>query len=263
MARLEVVGGGRMGEALIAGILADGWCEPGELRVVESSRSRRAELVDAFPGVEVAERSGTADAAVLAVKPGDVPAAGAALQVTASGRVLSIAAGVTIAQLEAAVPDGLAVIRAMPNTPALVGSAASAMAGGTSADEDDMAWAEEVLSAVGIVVRVREEALDAVTGVSGSGPAYLFLVAEALVDAGVREGLGRDLSTALVNQTLLGAARLLVDSPDDASALRGAVTSPAGTTAAALHELERNGVRAAFADAVRAATARSRELGGT
>jgi pyrroline-5-carboxylate reductase len=149
----------------------------------------------------------------------------------------------------------------MPNTPALVGMAVSAIAAGTRADDEAMAWAEDVLAAVGVVVRVPESALDAVTGLSGSGPAYLFLVAEALVEAGVREGLGRDLATTLVGQTLLGSAKLLVESPDDAPALRAAVTSPAGTTAAALHVLERHGVRAAFAEAVAAAADRSRQIG--
>jgi pyrroline-5-carboxylate reductase len=149
----------------------------------------------------------------------------------------------------------------MPNTPALVGAGAAAIAGGRDASDDDLAWAESVLGAVGSVVRVPESLLDAVTGLSGSGPAYVFLVAEALVDAGVLAGLPRDVSVQLTTQTLLGAARLLAESGETAEALRAQVTSPGGTTAAGLHALESAGVRAAFLDAVQAATARSRALG--
>jgi pyrroline-5-carboxylate reductase len=149
----------------------------------------------------------------------------------------------------------------MPNTPALVGAGAAAIAPGSAAGEDDMAWAESVLSAVGIVERVDEGLLDAVTGLSGSGPAYVFLVVEALVDAGVLNGLSRPVSRALVVQTLLGSARLLADSGQDAEQLRAAVTSPGGTTAAGLRALEAGAVRSAFLEAVTTAAERSRELG--
>jgi pyrroline-5-carboxylate reductase len=149
----------------------------------------------------------------------------------------------------------------MPNTPALVGAGAAAISPGSMAEEEDMAWAEEILGAVGVVVRVPEMALDAVTGLSGSGPAYVFLVAEAMVEAGVLAGLPRDVAETLTFQTLLGSARLLVDGESTPAALRASVTSPGGTTAAGVRELERRGVRAAFLDAVAAATERSRELG--
>jgi pyrroline-5-carboxylate reductase len=149
----------------------------------------------------------------------------------------------------------------MPNTPALVGAGASAIAAGSTASEADLDWADEVLSAVGIVVRVREDLLDAVTGLSGSGPAYVFLVAESLIEAGVLAGLPRATAEALTRQTLLGSARLLLETGDDEAALRAAVTSPGGTTAAGLRVLEREGVRSAILDAVGAATERSRELG--
>ncbi len=185
-----------------------------------------------------------------------VPASGAD-----AGRVLSIAAGVRLADLEAALPDGTPVVRAMPNTPALVGAGAAAIAGGTAAGDDDLAWAESILSAVGTVVRVAEPLLDAVTGLSGSGPAYVFLVAEALIEAGVLVGLPRPVAAELAVQTLLGSARLLAEGDDGPEALRAAVTSPGGTTAAGLRALEQAGVRAAFLDAVVAATERSRELG--
>ena len=151
----------------------------------------------------------------------------------------------------------------MPNTPALVGAGAAAIAAGTHAGEDELAWAEDILGSVGVVVRVGEPLLDAVTGLSGSGPAYLFLVAEALIEAGVLAGLPRDVSRTLATQTLLGSARLLAESGDPPEALRAAVTSPGGTTAAGLRALESAGVRAAILDAVLAATARSRELGAS
>lgn len=261
MARLEIVGGGRMGEALVGGLLAAGWAPAAEVRVVEPRAERRLELADRFPGLDVAEAPAGADGVVLAVKPGEVAAVAAGLDPAAGTRVLSIAAGVTVATLEAALPPGTPVVRAMPNTPALVGAGASAIAPGTSAGPEDLDWAEGVLAAVGLVVRVTEAQLDAVTGVSGSGPAYLFLLAEAMVEAGVREGLPRDVATALAGQTVLGAGRLLVEGDEDAAGLRAAVTSPGGTTAAALAELERGGVRASVLDAVRAASERARQLG--
>jgi pyrroline-5-carboxylate reductase len=149
----------------------------------------------------------------------------------------------------------------MPNTPALVRAGAAAISPGSSAGDDDLAWAEEILGAVGVVVRVPEKLLDAVTGLSGSGPAYVFVVAEAMAEAGVLAGLPRAEAETLAFQTLLGASRLLVEGGDSPAALRAAVTSPGGTTAAGLRELERHGVRAAFLEAVTAAAERSRELG--
>jgi pyrroline-5-carboxylate reductase len=250
-----------MGEALLAGLLAADWAPAGEVRVVEALAPRRAELTERFPGVEVTDTIGPADATLLATKPGDIATACAALGADA-GRVLSIAAGVRLADLEALLPAGTAVVRAMPNTPALIGAGAAAIAGGAAADDADLAWAETILRAVGTVVRVAEPLLDAVTGLSGSGPAYVFLVAEALVEAGVLVGLPRTVAAELAVQTLLGSARLLADGDDGPEALRAAVTSPGGTTAAGLRALEQAGVRAAFLDAVVAATERSRELGG-
>lgn len=257
---LVVVGGGRMGEALLGGLLAAGW-QAGDLAVVEPVAARRHELAKAFDGVAVSAEPVPADAAVVAVKPGDVAAATTAAVGAGARRILSIAAGVTVARLEAAAGDGVAVIRAMPNTPALVGAGAAAIAAGSAAGEDDLRWAEEVLGAVGTVVRVPEPLLDAVTGLSGSGPAYVFLVAEALIDAGVLVGLPRPTAVALVQQTLLGSAQLLAAGSEGPEALRAAVTSPGGTTAAGIRELERHGLRAALLDAVAAATARSKELG--
>jgi len=255
---LVIVGGGRMGEALLGGLIASGWAKPGELAVVEPVASRRRELSKRFEGVHVSADPVPAAGAVIAVKPGDVAAACASLD---AGRVLCIAAGVTITAIESALSNPVPVVRAMPNTPALVGAGAAAIAGGTNATDDDLAWAESILGAVGEVVRVPEALLDAVTGLSGSGPAYVFLVAEALIDAGVLAGLPRDVSTRLAIQTLLGSARLLAETGETPEALRAAVTSPGGTTAAGLRQLERAGVRSAILEAVAAATARSKELG--
>jgi pyrroline-5-carboxylate reductase len=253
-----------MGEALLVGLLDAGWAPAGELAVVEPLAARRAVLEERFAGLTVGAEPTRAEGVVLAVKPGDVVSAATALATIDGGapkRVLSIAAGVTLATLEHALPGDVAVIRAMPNTPALVGAGAAAIAGGASASDADLAWAESILAAVGTVVRVAEHLMDAVTGLSGSGPAYVFVVAEALVEAGVLVGLPRPIATTLAMQTLLGSARLLADTGDPPAELRAAVTSPGGTTAAGLRALEDAGIRAAFLDAVSAAAERSRELG--
>jgi pyrroline-5-carboxylate reductase len=257
---LLIVGGGRMGEALLGGLLAAGR-PPEALAVAEVAPARREQLSAAFAGVRVVDAPVSAAGAVLAVKPGDVAAAARGVAEAGAERVLSVAAGVTTRAMEEAIGRPLPVVRAMPNTPALVGEGAAAISAGSSATEDDLVWAEEILGAVGVVVRVPESALDAVTGLSGSGPAYVLLVAEAMADAGVLAGLPRDTAETLAFQTLLGTARLLAESGDGPAALKAAVTSPGGTTAAGLRELERHAVRAAFLDAVTAATERSRELG--
>lgn len=256
-----VVGGGRMGEALVGGLIGAGR-DAASIAVVEPSGSRRDELAATFGGLRVlAELPDERIAeAVVAVKPDVVASVCGALGRAGAERILSIAAGVRLGAMEAELPDGVAVVRAMPNTPALVGLGAAAIAGGTAAGEVDMTWAESILGAIGLVVRVTEAHLDAVTGLSGSGPAYVFLVAEALIDAGVEQGLGRQVSTDLAIQTLRGAAEMLATGTPPAE-LRAAVTSPGGTTAAGLRALEDSAMRAAFAAAVAAATRRSRELG--
>ena len=259
--KLTVVGGGRMGEALVAGLLAAGWGAATQIAVVEKVEARRRELAERFAGLVVTDEVPAADGAVVAVKPDDVEGACRLLAAAGTPLALSIAAGVPIASLEMWLGPGVRVVRAMPNTPALVGAGAAALAGGKTATDDDMAWAEGLMSAVGTAVRVPEHLLDAVTGLSGSGPAYVFLVAEALIDAGVLAGLPRATSSALVIQTLLGSARLLAESGQGPEALRAAVTSPGGTTAAGLQALEDRAVRAAFLAAVEAATDRSRALG--
>lgn len=245
-----------MGEALVAGLLDAGWSD---IVVVEKVAARRSELSDRYEGrLRVVDDAEPGEGAVIAVKPGDVEAACRAVK---AERVLSIAAGVPLARLEAWVGAGVPVVRAMPNTPALVGAGASAVAPGSAAGPADLEWASSVLGAVGVVVTLPESALDAVTGLSGSGPAYVFLVAEAMIEAGVLAGLPRDVSATLAVQTLLGSARLLAESGDSAEVLRAAVTSPGGTTAAGLRVLESRGVRSAFLEAVMAATDRSRQLG--
>jgi pyrroline-5-carboxylate reductase len=256
-----------MGAALLGGLLDAGW-EADDLCVAEVDPERRHAIEAEFPKVRCVPSGawavGDADVVVVAVKPGDVVSAlDAALPALRDDAlVVSIAAGVTIASLEAAVP-GRPVVRAMPNTPALVRRGASAIAPGANASDAHLELAERMLGAVGTVVRLDERLLDAVTGLSGSGPAYVFLVTEALVEAGVLVGLTRPVAAQLVVQTLVGSAALLAQSEEGPEALRAAVTSPGGTTAAGLRALEAAGVRAAFLDAVAAATRRSQELGGT
>ena len=254
-----------MGEALVTGLLTAGWAAPEEVVVTEKLAPRRDELVRnlvaRYPGLVVTDEPAPAGGAVLAVKPDDVEASCHAVAAAGISPLLSIAAGVPLARLEQCLGEGFAVVRAMPNTPALVGAGASAIAPGKEAGDAELAWAEEILSAVGTVVRVPERLLDAVTGLSGSGPAYVFLVTEALIEAGVLVGLPRPVSSQLVQQTLLGSARLMATSTEGPESLRAAVTSPGGTTAAGLRALEAGAVRHAFLEAVAAATERSKELG--
>lgn len=248
-----IVGGGRMGEGLLSGLL-EAERPPAELIVAEVSATRRDELAAAYPVVTIVEGVVPSASVVLAVKPNDVPGAARAVADAGARRILSVAAGVTTKSIETAAGRPLAVVRAMPNTPALIRAGAAAISPGSTASEDDLTWAEAVLGAVGVVVRVPEAALDAVTGLSGSGPACVFLVAEALIEGGVLAGLPRDVAEKLTFHTLLGPSRLLADGGSTPAALRAAVTSPGGTTAAGLRELERRGVRAAFLDAVAASS---------
>lgn len=257
---LVVIGGGNMGAALLGGMLSSGVVTADDVAVVEPIVARRAELAEMFTGVAVVESIPACRSAVIAVKPPDAPGVAAAAAAAGASRLLSVAAGVTTAALAASTGSAVAVIRSMPNTPALVGEGVSAIAAGEGATDDDLAWAESILSGVGLVVRVSESQLDAVTGLTGSGPAYVFLVAEALIDAAVAAGLPRAASERMVAQLLVGSAKLLAERGDPAS-LRAMVTSPGGTTAAGLGVLEDRAVRAAFIAAVRAATERSRELG--
>jgi pyrroline-5-carboxylate reductase len=268
-ASLLIVGGGKMGGALLGGLLRSDWAGTADLVVIEPLGGRRAELEEEFPGVRMladpepgllTEAGERLTGAVLAVKP-DV-AEGACRRLGAAGvtRVLSIVAGLPCQRLEAALGGEPAVVRAMPNTPALVGAGVTAISGGSFASSHDLAWAEDVLSAVSSVVRLPERLLDPVTGLSGSGPAYFFLVTEALMEAGVHMGLTREVSRTLVVETMLGSARLLAETGQEPELLRAMVTSPAGTTAAGIRVLEAKAVRSAFMEAVAAATERARSL---
>lgn len=262
MDELELIGGGSMGTALLHGLLSHGVVRAEQVSIVEVSEGRRKELGMLFPGVTVLEHAVGAPQIIVATKPNHVVEALEDLRNLGVKRVLSIAAGVNIAMLEAAIGPQVAVIRAMPNTPALVGEGAAAMSGGSAATEVDLAWAELILDAVGMVVRVPESQLDAVTAVSGSGPAYVFLIAEAMIDAGVIQGLDRATADALVRQTLLGSARLLIDGDWDPAELRARVASPGGTTEAALKVLQAGKLQATLIEAIAAATKRSQELAG-
>lgn len=257
--RLAVVGGGNMGAALVGGLLQAGWATA-DIAIVEVQPARVEQLREMFPGLAVADETPACHAALIAVKPYDVASACATAARAGATRLLSIAAGISTGALQDAAGPEVAVVRAMPNTPALVGEGAAAICAGPTADDGDLAWAESILGSVGLVVRVPETQLDAVTGLAGSGPAYLFLVAEALIDAGVLAGLSRANSDALVAQLFVGSAALLQQRGDPAQ-LRAMVTSPGGTTAAGVRQLEEHAVRSAFLEAVMAATQRSIELG--
>ena len=261
MFALEIIGGGRMGEALLSGLLAADVVAAADVVVIELSAERRAQLADLFPGITVAESPVAAADVVVATKPAGAADAVSAAVAAGAQRVLSIAAGVSASTLEAAAGTALPVVRCMPNTPALVGQGASAIAAGTHATAEDLEWARTVLGAVGLVVEVPEDQLDAVTGVAGSGPASVFLFAEALRDAGTAAGLPADLSAQLALQTIVGAAALLADGHGTPEELRAAVTSPNGTTEAAIRKFEELGLRDVVAQAVQAAIIRSRELG--
>lgn len=258
-----VLGVGKIGGALLGGLIASG-TDPGRLRMVESGH--HADALAHEYGVAVvtaAEAAGVADVLVVAVKPADVAALLDELShVVEPGRhlVVSVAAGVTTESMQARLPVGTPVVRAMPNTPVLVREGMTAISAGSHAEPRHLDAAEAVFAPVGRVLRVPEASLDAVTALSGSGPAYFYLVAEVLADAGVLLGLQKSVALELVAQTAVGAAALLRDSGDSPAVLRDAVSSPAGTTVAGIRELEERGVRAAFIAAAEAARDRSRAL---
>ncbi|NMD56946.1 MULTISPECIES: pyrroline-5-carboxylate reductase [Tsukamurella] len=263
--RIALIGGGRIGEALLGGLIAAGH-EPGALVVAEPHAGRGGELAERY-GVStvttVAEAVDGADLVVIAVKPDVVtailPDVASALRPGAV--VSSVAAGVPTTVYEAALPAGTPVVRVMPNTAMLVGRSMSGISGGREATEGHVTLVREVMDAVGKTLVVPEAKLDALTALSGSGPAYAFLVAEAMIDAGVDLGLTRDQATTLATHTIAGAGALMVETSTSPVELRAAVTSPGGTTAAAIRELEKNGLRPAFYAATRACAERSAELG--
>ncbi len=260
---LAIIGGGKIGEALLSGLVRRGG--PDGIVVCERSPERGAELTARYgvPVLGLAEAAARARVLLLAVKPQDIGALLALLAgtVDAGHLVVSVAAGVPTSTLEAALPEGVPVVRVMPNTPALVDEGMSVLSAGAHADESHLDEAEALLAAVGRVCRVPEGQQDAVTALSGSGPAYFFFLVEAMIDAGILLGLPRALAADLIVQTALGSAVMLRDSGEHPVQLREAVPSPGGTTIAASRELERHGVRAALIAAIEAAHARSVELG--
>jgi pyrroline-5-carboxylate reductase len=261
---VAILGAGSMGEILAEGLVRAGW-ETANLILV-ARREERAREVERLTAIEASlDPAGAVagrDVVVIAVKPKDVDhLLGQIRDVVTPGQVVvSLAAGVPIDVFEGAL-EGIAVVRAMPNTPAAVDEGMTAYCGGKEADGDALALADMVLSAVGETIRLSEDLLDAVTAVSGTGPAYVFLLAEALTEAAIREGLPHHAAEKLVIQTLRGAGALLSVSDKSAFRLRAEVTSPGGTTAAAMHALEEGGFRALLETAVRAAAQRSNELG--
>jgi pyrroline-5-carboxylate reductase len=260
---LAIVGGGKIGEALLSGLVRRGG--PDGILVCERSPERAAQLAGRYgvAAVSLGEAAVRARVLLVAVKPQDIDTLLGSLaeHVDTGHLVVSVAAGVPTARIEAALPDGVPVVRVMPNTPALVDEGMSVLSAGAHAAESDLDEAEALLAAVGRVRRVPESQQDAVTALSGSGPAYFFYLVEAMVDAGILLGLPRELAVDLIVQTALGSAVMMRDSGEHPVQLREAVTSPGGTTIAAIRELERHGVRAAMIAAVEAAHARSVELG--
>jgi pyrroline-5-carboxylate reductase len=253
-----------MGEIFAHGLLRAGW-DPADLKLAVR-RAERVRDLEFVTGSEVTrsltEAASGRDVIIIAVKPKDVPSVLGEIAdtVTSDQVVVSIAAGVPVSVFESAL-EGVPVIRAMPNTPSAVDLGMTAYTVGSSATEEHSTRAQEVLSAVGETIEVPEDLLDAVTAVSGTGPAYVFLMAEALIEAAIREGLPHHAAEKLVHQTVRGAGELLSTSDKSAFRLRGEVTSPGGTTAAAMHVLEDGGFRALLENAVRSAADRSRELG--
>ncbi len=262
--KIGVIGVGNMGAALIKGWLESGLLTSSDLLVSDQAVERRA-LMENLYGLAAAANAqvaARADVLLLAVKPQFFAGvlADIAPAVSAPHLVISIAAGVSLATLEEALP-GARVIRVMPNTPTLVGAGLAAVAPGTRATADDQHLVLQLFGAVGRAVVVAESHLDAVTGLAASGPAYVFVMLEALADGGVKMGLPRDLATLLAGQMVLGAAQLLLTTQEHPGALKDMVTSPGGTTIAGLHVLESGGLRGLLMSAVEAATQRSRELG--
>jgi len=264
--RLAFIGGGNMAEAMVRGLLAAKLMAPSDISVSDVREERLEVLRDTY-GVqtssknpEVAEK---AEIVVLSVKPqimGQV-LEGLIEVVDGSMLLISIAAGVTTASIADRFPGPVRVIRVMPNTPALVLEGASALTRGCHATPEDLEIAKRLFRAVGKVVIVEESLMDAITGLSGSGPAYIFLIIDALSDAGVKVGLSRDIAQLLAAQTVMGAARMVLETKKHPGELKDMVTSPGGTAIAGLHTLEQGGLRTTLINAVEAATVRSRELG--
>ncbi len=263
---LTFLGAGAMGEAITRGLLSTKTCAPEEIRWFDINLERTKKLaqtleISAFDSPLDAIEG--ADSIIVAVKPQVIEKALLPLRdkITPHQTVISIAAGVSLARLEACFSAPVPVVRVMPNTPALVGAAASALCGGTHAGAENLALAKQLFEAIGLAIEIKETLLDAVTGLSGSGPAYVFMFIEALADGGVQAGLSRAVALKLAAQTVMGSAQMLLESGEHPGVLKDRVASPGGTTIAAIHALESGGFRGAVMDAVMASALRSKELG--
>lgn len=264
--KIAFIGGGNMAEAIMRGLLREdvgvGIC------VAEINAKRRGELTAQFKNVRVisdaAEAAAWAEVVVLAIKPQQADAVLDMIErvVTPEKLIISIMAGIPTFKMEASLVAGSRVVRAMPNTPALIGAGATAVCCGRKATADDMDLARQIFALIGVAVSVEEKLMDAVTGLSGSGPAYVFTFIEALSDAGVKNGLPRDVATMLAAQTVIGSARMVLETGDHPALLKEKVTSPGGTTIAALHALENGCFRGIVMNAVEAACNKSKELAG-
>ena len=263
--KIAILGGGRIGEALLSGLLSSGWRETSEVVVTSRGAERVAELQERYGVAATDDNPGAVTGAglvVVAVKPQDIDSLLTQIgtHLTVEQTVVSVAAAITTTHIEERIADGVPVVRAMPNAPATVHEGMAGISAGSHAGDEQLALAEELLAHLGRVVRVPETWMDAITAVSGSGPAYFALLAEAMIEAGILLGLSREVSTTLVVQTMFGTAKQLRDQGMHPVELRESVTSPGGTTIAAIRELEQAGVRAAFLNAIQAAMDRGREL---
>lgn len=266
MPSLTFLGAGAMGEALVRGLVAAKLYAPTEITLFSPSGTRAralAQSVGARCAHSPLEAVKDADIVILAMKPYQIESALQPLRAEISPEqlIISVAAGVSTTRLQACFDNNVPVVRAMPNTPALVGAAATAICRGRFASAENLATAQSIFEALGVCVEADEKSLDAVTGLSGSGPAYVFNFIEALADGGVRAGLSREVAMKLAAQTVMGAAQMVLETGEHPGVLKDRVASPGGTTIAGLHELERGGLRGIVMDAVLAASERSRELG--
>jgi pyrroline-5-carboxylate reductase len=263
---LSFIGAGAMGEALSRGLLAAGTYAPSDVVLFDVNTHRTQQLADSLgarTAASIEEAVAGADVVLVAVKPQVVERALEPVRalVTPAQTLVSIAAGISTARLEACFNEAVPVVRAMPNTPSLVGAAATAICAGTHARPENLDKARQIFAAVGLCIEADEKLFDAVTGLSGSGPAYVFLFIEALADGGVRAGLSRDVALKMAAQTVLGSAKMVLETGQHPGVLKDQVASPGGTTIAAIHALENGAFRGTVMDAVMASVERSRELG--
>ena len=265
--RIAVIGGGNMGMALARGILQTNWAEPDRIMIAEPLKEKLEAIKSSARGIRAShsnlEAASWADVILLSVKPQIM---GHVLDeikpvIKDSKLIISVAAGISTAAIEKRIGGKVPVVRAMPNIAAVVREAATAICLGKYATEQDRATAKHIFESVGMVVDVDEDLMDAVTGLSGTGPMYVFQILEGLSDAGVKVGLSRDIANALAVQTLIGSAKLIKETKEHPAKLKDLVTSPGGTAISALHSLEKNGLKALLIDAVEVAAKRSAELG--